>query len=182
MHTYFRRGLFPPPWILDLVIIPLLAKTRLYSALHHSPMTTSVPSPWRNQSPPWQLRPLQWPHLLPGKTLPLVILLLKVRYMMIFVKRGYACTFLCFSMVIHISLPQSSTQYDVSTVCVPMELVNHHPVWCWSSVCPHGTVVNLLQPASTQYDVSTVCVPIELLSTYFNLPQPSVMFIQCVSP
>ena len=43
-------------------------------------------------------------------------------------------------------------------------------------------IVNLLQPASTQCGVGPVCVPIELLSTYFNLPQPSVMLIQCVSP
>ena len=35
---------------------------------------------------------------------------------------------------------------------------------------------------NTQYDVGPVCVPMELLSTYFNLPQPSVMLIQCVSP
>ena len=30
--------------------------------------------------------------------------------------------------------------------------------------------------------VDPVCVPIELLSTYFNLPQPSVVLVQCVSP
>ena len=40
--------------------------------------------------------------------------------------------------------------------------------------------VNVLQPASTQCDVDPVCVSIELLSTYFNMPQPSVMLIQCV--
>ena len=55
-------------------------------------------------------------------------------------------------------------------------------MWCWSSVCPHGAIVNLLQPASTQCGVGPVCVPIELLSTYFNLPQPSVVLVQCVSP
>ena len=38
------------------------------------------------------------------------------------------------------------------------------------------------QPASTQCGVGPVCVPIELLSTYFNLPQPSVVLVQCVSP
>ena len=38
------------------------------------------------------------------------------------------------------------------------------------------------QPASTQCGVDPVCAPIELLSTYFNLPQPSVVLIQCVSP
>ena len=54
--------------------------------------------------------------------------------------------------------------------------------WCWSSVCPHRAIVNLLQPASTQCGVGPVCVPIELLSTYFNLPQPSVVLVQCVSP
>ena len=43
-----------------------------------------------------------------------------------------------------------------------------NPVWCWSSVCPHRAIVNLLQPASTQCDVGPVCVPIELLSTYSN--------------
>ena len=64
-------------------------------------------------------------------------------------------------------------------------------MWCWSSVCPHRAIVNLLQPASTQCGVGPVfvphraivnllqpastqcgvgpvCVPIELLSTYFN--------------
>ena len=47
-------------------------------------------------------------------------------------------------------------------------------------MCPHRAIVNLLQPASTLCDVGPACVPIELLSTYFNLPQPSVMLIQCV--
>ena len=42
--------------------------------------------------------------------------------------------------------------------------------------------VNLLQSASIQCDVGLVCVPTELLSTYFNLPQPSVMLNQYVSP
>ena len=51
-----------------------------------------------------------------------------------------------------------------------------------ASVCPHRAIVNLLQPASTQCDVGPVCVRIELLSTYFNLPQPSVVLVQCVSP
>ena len=54
------------------------------------------------------------------------------------------------------------------------------PVWCWSSVCPHRAVVHPLQLASTQYDVGPVCVPIEQLLTYFNLPQPNVVIIQCV--
>ena len=56
------------------------------------------------------------------------------------------------------------------------------PVWCWSSVCPRRAIVNLLQPASAQCGVGPVCVPVELLSTYFNLPQPSVVLVQCVSP
>ena len=55
-------------------------------------------------------------------------------------------------------------------------------MWCWCSVCPHRATVNLLQLASTQCGVGPVCVPIELLSTYFNLPQPSVVLVQCVSP
>ena len=59
----------------------------------------------------------------------------------------------------------ASTQYDVGAVCV-LKL----------------TIVNLHQPVSMQCDVGAVCVPIDLLSTYFNLPQPSVMLIQCVSP
>ena len=41
-------------------------------------------------------------------------------------------------------------------------------MWCWSSVCPHRAIVNLLQPTSTQCGVGPVCVHIELLSTYFN--------------
>ena len=49
-------------------------------------------------------------------------------------------------------------------------------------MCPYKAIVDLLQPASTQCDVGPACVPIELLSTYFNLPQPSVMLVQCVSP
>ena len=36
------------------------------------------------------------------------------------------------------------------------------------------TIVNLL-------GVYPVCVPIELLSAYLNLPQPSVVLVQCVS-
>ena len=47
-------------------------------------------------------------------------------------------------------------------------------------MCPHRAIVNLLQPASTQCDVGPMCVPIELLSTYFSLPQPSVLLVQCV--
>ena len=31
----------------------------------------------------------------------------------------------------------------------------------------------------TQCGVDPVCVPIELLSTTFNLPQPSVVLVQC---
>ena len=57
-----------------------------------------------------------------------------------------------------------------------------YPVWCWSSVCSHRAIVNLLQPASTQCGVGPVCVPIELLSTYFNLSQPSVVLVQYVFP
>ena len=52
----------------------------------------------------------------------------------------------------------------------------------WSSVSPHRAIGNLFQPASTQCGVGPVCVPIGLLSTYFNLPQPSVVLVQCVSP
>ena len=33
---------------------------------------------------------------------------------------------------------------------------------------------------STQCDFGWVGVPIELLSTYCNLPQPSVVLVQCV--
>ena len=62
-----------------------------------------------------------------------------------------------------------------------LSLLTHLQV-CWSSVCPHRAIVNLLQPPSTQCGVGPVCVPIELLSTYFNLPQPSVVLVQCVSP
>ena len=51
-----------------------------------------------------------------------------------------------------------------------------------SSVCPHRAIANLLQPASAQCDVGPVCVPIELLPTYFNLPQLSVVLVQCVAP
>ena len=43
-------------------------------------------------------------------------------------------------------------------------------------------IVNLPQHSVMliQCDVDLVCVSIELLSTYFNLPQPSVMLVQCV--
>ena len=111
----------------------------------------------------------------------------------------------------YFNLPQpASTQCGVGPVCVPIELLSTYfnlpqpsvvlvqcvspwsycqptstclnPVWCWSSVCPHGAIVNLLQPASTQCGVGPVCVPMELLSTYFNLPQPSVVLVQWVSP
>ena len=40
----------------------------------------------------------------------------------------------------------------------------------------------IIQPASTQCGVGPVYFSIELLSTYFNLPQLSVMLVQCVSP
>ena len=39
------------------------------------------------------------------------------------------------------------------------------------------TNFNLPQPS-----VILIQCPIELLLTYFNLPQPSVILIQCVSP
>ena len=107
-------------------------------------------------------------------------------------------------------LQPASTQCGVGPVCVPIQLLSTYfnlpqpsvvlvqcvspysycqptstclnPVWCWSSVCPHRAIVDLLQPASTQCGVGPVCVPIQLLSTYFNLPQPSVVLVQCVSP
>ena len=47
---------------------------------------------------------------------------------------------------------------------------------------PYRGIFNLLQPALTQCDVGPVCVLIELLSTYFNLPQPSVMLAQVCVP
>ena len=53
---------------------------------------------------------------------------------------------------------------------------------CVTTVCDHIAIVNLLQPASTQCNVGPVCDLIELLSTHFNLPQPSVVLVQCVSP
>ena len=56
-------------------------------------------------------------------------------------------------------LQPASTQCDVGPVYVPIEP----------------------QPTSTHFDVGRVCVPIELLPTYFNLPQPSVMLVECVS-
>ena len=40
--------------------------------------------------------------------------------------------------------------------------------------------MNPLQLASTQCGVGPVCVHIELLSTYFNLPQLSVVLVQCM--
>ena len=45
-----------------------------------------------------------------------------------------------------------------------------NPVWCWSSVCPHRAIVNLLQPASTQCGVGPVCVPHRAI---VNLLQPA---------
>ena len=45
-----------------------------------------------------------------------------------------------------------------------------------------SSILNLLQHASTQCDVDPLYVPTELLSTYSNLPQPSVMLIHCMCP
>ena len=59
---------------------------------------------------------------------------------------------------------------------------NLNLVRCWSSVCIHWDIVNLLQSASTLCDADPVCVSTEILSTYINLPQPCVMLIQCMSP
>ena len=42
-------------------------------------------------------------------------------------------------------------------------------MWCWSSVCPHRALANLLQPALNLCGVGLVCVHIELLLTSFNL-------------
>ena len=59
-----------------------------------------------------------------------------------------------------------STQCDVGPVCVP-----------------HRAIVSILLPASTQCDVGPVCVPHRaIVNRIFNLPQPSVMLVQCVSP
>ena len=55
-----------------------------------------------------------------------------------------------------------------------------YTVWCWFSVCPVellSTYFNLPQPSVMLMQ----CVPSELLSTYFKLPQPGVMLMQCVS-
>ena len=99
----------------------------------------------------------------------------------------------------------ASTRCGFGPVCVPIELLSTYfnlpqpcvvlvqcvsplsycqptstclsPVWCWSSVCPHRATLNLLQPASTQCGVGPVSVPMELFSTYFNLPQPSVLLV-----
>ena len=76
-------------------------------------------------------------------------------------------------MLIQCVFPQSYCQ--PTSTCL-------NPVWYWSSVCPHRVIFNLPQPASTQCGVGPMCVPIELVSTYFNLPQPSVVLVQCVSP
>ena len=76
---------------------------------------------------------------------------------------------------------------------VPMELLSTYfnvpqrnvmLIQCVSpwSYCPHGAIVNILQCAPTQCDVGPVCVSIELLTPYFNLPQSSVVLVQCVSP
>ena len=106
-------------------------------------------------------------------------------------------------------LQPASTQCDIGPVCALIELLSTYfnlpppsmvlilcvpswsycqptstclnPVWCWSCVCPHRAIFNLLQPAFTQCGVGPVYVLIDLLSTYF-LPQPSVMLVQCVSP
>ena len=56
----------------------------------------------------------------------------------------------------------ASNQFDID--CVPIE--------------PLSTYFNI----STQYDINPGYAPIELLLTYFNLPQPSVMLVQCVFP
>ena len=38
-----------------------------------------------------------------------------------------------------------STQCDVDPVCVPILQATLNPVWCWSSVCSHRAIINLLQ-------------------------------------
>ena len=105
----------------------------------------------------------------------------------------------------YFNLPQSSVELvqcvSTQSCCQPISTCLY-PVWYWSSVCPHRAIVNLFnlplpsvvcvpielhivnlfQPASTQCGIGPVCVPIELLSTYFNLPQPSVVLVLCVSP
>ena len=47
----------------------------------------------------------------------------------------------------------------------------------WKNAFSTYSYCEPLQPALTQCDVGPMRVPIELLSTYFNLPQPSVMLV-----
>ena len=80
----------------------------------------------------------------------------------------------------YLSLPSVLHNF---TLCDADQDMRDVPIVLWvQCVCPHGAVIKLLQPASTQYGVGPVCVPMELLSTYFNLPQPSMVLVQCVSP
>ena len=76
------------------------------------------------------------------------------------------CTFKTRRQILHLFYHVTS-----KSCCQPTSTCLN-PVWCWSSVCPHRAIVNLLQPASTQCDVGPVCVSIELhlqLSSTFNL-------------
>ena len=111
----------------------------------------------------------------------------------------------CWSSVCHhraIYCQPAPTQCDVGPVCITTELyiVNLpqpsgmlvqcvspqsyilstclNPVRCWSSVCHHRAIY--CQPAPTQCDVGPVCITTELYIV--NLPQPSAMLVQCVSP
>ena len=68
--------------------------------------------------------------------------------------------------------PSSAVLDDVISAVASSEYVS----------LPNVTLIQVSQPASTQCGVVPVCVPLELLSTYFNLPQPSVLLVQCVSP
>ena len=93
----------------------------------------------------------------------------------------------------------ASTQCDVDPVCVPRAIFNLpqpsvmlilcvspelfstclNPVWCWSSVCPHRAIVNLLQPASTQCDIDPVCACV-CVSLYIMTLSTWCQLISCV--
>ena len=79
-------------------------------------------------------------------------------------------------------LQPASTQCVVDPVCVPIELADPVcvPIELADPVC---VPIELADPVCVPIELADpVCVPIELLSTYFNLPQPNVLLILCVSP
>ena len=111
----------------------------------------------------------------------------------------YACMSLCaVSALIHFSicLPASldKVNVEVEGQTYPLKKIaqlgmpNPQTIMinmaAYPDVCgrPENRCSLMLPTLFKLVGVGPVCVPIELLSTYFNLPQPSVVLVQCVSP